>query len=112
MFAMTARVDAPAEEMKIVECDPPRLLAVTASTPGGQWHLRVALTEDDGRTLLTSRSRRRLERGGERRSWLGVYLDRLIAAETGGDVAAIDFERDYYPAMAAHYRAELAPPGG
>jgi len=27
-------------------------------------------------------------------------------------VAAIDFERDYYPAMAAHYRAELAAPGG
>ena len=32
------------------------------------------------------------------------YLDRLVAAETGGDLAAIDFERDYYPAM-----AELLP---
>ena len=43
------------------------------------------------------------------------YLDRLVAAETGGDVAAIDFERDYYPAMVEHYRAELAAnqaPGG
>jgi len=34
------------------------------------------------------------------------YLDRLVAAETGGDLTAIDFD-DYYPAFAAHYRAEL-----
>ena len=32
------------------------------------------------------------------------YLDRLVAAETGGDVDAVDFDRDYYPAMAAHFR--------
>ena len=30
----------------------------------------------------------------------------LVAAETGGDPATIDFERDYYPAMADHYRTE------
>ena len=35
------------------------------------------------------------------------YLDRLVAAETDGDVAAIDFERDYYPAMADYYRSRL-----
>ena len=34
------------------------------------------------------------------------YLDRLVAAETGGDPATVDFDRDYYPAMAEHYRAE------
>jgi hypothetical protein len=34
------------------------------------------------------------------------YLDRLVAAETGGDVAAIDFDRDYYPAMQEHYREQ------
>ncbi len=109
MFAMTAESDdAPAEEMKIVVCDPPRLLAVTASTPGGQWHLRVALTEDDGRTLLTF-TQPEIDPSEAESVGPGweFYLDRLIAAETGGDVAAIDFERDYYPAMAAHYRAEL-----
>src|SRR3954469_16179359 len=31
------------------------------------------------------------------------YLDRLGAVLIGGDVTAIDFDRDYYPAMAAHY---------
>jgi uncharacterized protein YndB with AHSA1/START domain len=115
MFAMTAESeDAPAEEMQIVECEPPRLLAVKASTPGGQWHLRVALTETDGRTLLTFTQPEidPTEAESVGPGW-EFYLDRLVAAETGGDVAAIDFERDYYPAMVEHYRAELAaPPGG
>lgn len=35
------------------------------------------------------------------------YLDRLVAAETGGDVGAIDFERDYFPAMQDFYRSLL-----
>ena len=35
------------------------------------------------------------------------YLDRMVAAEAGGDVAAIDFERDYFPAMADYYRSQL-----
>ena len=35
------------------------------------------------------------------------YLDRLVAAETGADVAAIDFD-DYYPAQSDHYRAMFA----
>ena len=32
------------------------------------------------------------------------YLDRLVAAETGGDPDAVDFARDYHPAMSGHYR--------
>ena len=31
------------------------------------------------------------------------YLDRLVAAETGGDVVAVDFA-EYHPADADHYR--------
>lgn len=31
------------------------------------------------------------------------YLDRLVAAETGGDPSAIDFDRDCYPALSDHY---------
>lgn len=33
------------------------------------------------------------------------YLDRLVAAETGGDVAAIEFDPDYYPGLGDAYRA-------
>jgi uncharacterized protein YndB with AHSA1/START domain len=114
MFAMTAEAeDAPAEEMQIVECEPPRLLAVKASAPDGQWHLRVALTESDGRTLLTFTQPEidPTEAESVGPGW-EFYLDRLVAAETGADVAGIDFERDYYPAMVEHYRAELAAPPG
>jgi len=114
MFAMTAESeDAPAEEMEIVECEPPRLLAVTASAPGGQWHLRVALSEEDGRTLLTFTQPHidPVEAESVGPGW-EFYLDRLVAAESGGEVAAIDFERDYYPAMVEHYRAALDAPGG
>ena len=32
------------------------------------------------------------------------YLDRLVAAETGGDVGSIVWD-DYYPGQADHYRA-------
>ena len=32
------------------------------------------------------------------------YLDRLVAAETGGDVAAVDFT-DYHPADSDYYRS-------
>jgi hypothetical protein len=81
--------------------------------PGGQWHLRVALSEADGRTLLTFTQPRldpaEAESVGPGREY---YLDRLAAAHAGKDVAAIDFERDYYPAMAPHYRAALDAPGG
>ena len=108
MFAMTAEGDGPAEEMEIVECDPPRLLAVKARTPGGQWHLRVALSETGGGTLLTF-TQPELDPAEAESVGPGweFYLDRLVAAETGADVAAIDFDRDYYPAMLEYYRAAL-----
>ncbi|MGS0686750.1 hypothetical protein ACVBEQ_16665 [Nakamurella sp. GG22] len=47
-------------------------------------------------------------RGGELGPGWEYYLDRLVAAETGGDVAGIDFDRDYYPAMVEYYRGQLA----
>lgn len=31
----------------------------------------------------------------------------MVAAESGGDLTAIDFD-DYYPALAAYYRDELS----
>jgi uncharacterized protein YndB with AHSA1/START domain len=99
--------DASYEEMEIRECDPPRRLAITSHVGEQRWYLDVDLTETGGVTTLAFS-----QPDVDPEDVLSVgpgwefYLDRLVAAETGGDLASIDFERDYYPAMADHYREQ------
>ena len=104
-FRMTAEAaDAPAERMFVDECDPPRRLAVHSSTDYGTWHLELDLEEADGGTTLTfAQQITDAETAGEIGPGWDYYLDRLVAAETGGDVAAIDFN-DYHPADKEYYR--------
>lgn len=109
-FRMTAEAaDAPEEDMEILECDPPRLLVVRAQTPSGPWPLVLALTHEDGVTELTF-TQTEIEPTEAESVGPGweYYLDRLVAAVTGGDVAAIDFDRDYYPWMVEHYKSQFA----
>ena len=103
-FRMTAEGDdVEAGEMTIRACEPPSALRVTT---GGAWgfSLDLDLVEVDGVTTLTF-----TQPGIDPAQAPSVgpgweyYLDRLVAAETGADLAAIDFDRDYYPAMAEHY---------
>ena len=108
MFRMTFEgQEPPGEEMEIRECDPPRRLAVTSHVGEHVWYLDVDLSEADGVTTLAFS-----QPDVDPEDSLSVgpgweyYLDRLVAAETGGDLAAIDFERDYYPAMADYYREQ------
>lgn len=93
--------------LDIRECRPPHRLAVTTYVGAQPWYLDADLSESDGVTTLSFSqpdvSREVVADVGP--GW-EYYLDRLVAAETGGDPAGIDFERDYYPAMAAHYLAE------
>ncbi|WP_182526553.1 SRPBCC family protein [Nocardioides dongkuii] len=109
-FRMTAEDGAPAEEMEIVECVPPHTLRVVSHVGEDRWSLELALAEADGVTTLTFAQPGidpvQAESVGP--GW-EYYLDRLGAAETGGEVAAIDFDRDYYPAMQEHYRAQATP---
>ncbi len=106
---MTAEAeDAPPMDVEIRECDPPRVLRVTSAlSEGEQWHLDVMLEEHGGGTTLTFEQPdidpAQAESVGP--GW-EYYLDRLAAALEGGDIAAVDFERDYYPAMSDHYRVE------
>lgn len=102
--------DMPAEVFAIEECEPPRTLVITSTIPyDGEntepWHLRLSLTEADGTTTFTFAqnvpSPEMAEGVGP--GW-DYYLDRLVAAEAGHDVAAIDFGA-YHPAMAPHYKA-------
>jgi uncharacterized protein YndB with AHSA1/START domain len=106
-FLMTAEGATEPEDMEIRECDPPRVLKVTAHAGEEHWDLDLLLEESDGVTVLTFAqpdidpvAAESIGPGWE------FYLDRLVAAETGGDVEAIDFDRDYYPAMQEHYRTK------
>jgi uncharacterized protein YndB with AHSA1/START domain len=108
MFRMGFEGDgAGEEEMEIRECDPPRRLAVTSHVGPYIWYLDVDLSEADGVTTLEF-SQPDLDHDDSLSVGPGweYYLDRLVAAETGGEVAALDFERDYYPAMLEHYREQ------
>ncbi|MCW2849124.1 MAG: hypothetical protein JWR90_3098 [Marmoricola sp.] len=106
-FEMTAEEGATPEPMEIRECTPPVTLKVTAHAGDFHWHLDLHLEESDGVTTLTF-TQPDLDPAHADSVGPGweYYLDRLVAAETGGDVAGVDFDRDYYPAMAEHYRVQ------
>ena len=110
-FYMTAEAaDAPEEKIFIDECHEPTRLVMRSARPDDHsevWSWQIDLAEADGVTTLTFAQEvvdvTLAESVGP--GW-DYYLDRMVAAETGGDPAAIDFD-DYYPEFAAHYRAEL-----
>jgi len=115
-FRMTAEgEDVPAETHQIEVCEPPRRLVTSSRTRADDtahadvvWHLEIDLTEDSGVTTLTFAQAMSdpdvAENVGP--GW-HYYLDRLVAAETGEDVGALDFD-DYYPALAEHYRSAFS----
>ncbi|WP_299052446.1 SRPBCC domain-containing protein [uncultured Nocardioides sp.] len=97
--------DVPAETMWIEECDPPHRLRLRSQVPGEDevWRIEVDLVEREGGTTL--RFAQDVPRPGFAESvgpgW-EYYLDRLVTAETGGDVDALDFDT-YYPALSGAY---------
>ncbi|MEJ7832250.1 MAG: SRPBCC domain-containing protein [Nocardioides sp.] len=113
-FRMTAEgEDCPAEIYHIDTCEAPHRLVVHSSSGEAAeadfvWRLELDLVEEAGVTTLTFAQMMSdpaiAESVGP--GW-DYYLDRLVAAATAGDVAAIDFD-DYYPAQAEHYRAEFS----
>jgi uncharacterized protein YndB with AHSA1/START domain len=107
MFQMNAEGDEAAESRcEIRTCEPPRHLLVHTLDEYGSWTLDLALAEDAGVTTLTMGQviddPAMVENTGP--GW-DYYLDRLVAAETGGDPGTIDFDRDYYPAQREYYQA-------
>ena len=108
LFRMNAEGDdVKPETFTIDDCDPPHRLALTSHVMGEQtvWHFVLELAEADGTTTLTfSQSVPDAEMAAGVGPGWEYYLDRLVAAETGADVGAIDFG-DYHPAQSDHYRA-------
>ncbi len=103
-FRMVAEGDDVSEQTyDIRACEPPHCLAVQMDYEGGSWELGLELAEHEGVTTLeftqVISDPTILESVGP--GW-EYYLDRLVAAETGGDPSSIDFERDYYPALSDH----------
>lgn len=107
LWRMGFEEGADEHQLDIRECRPPQRLAVTTYVGEQPWYLDADLTEKDGVTTL-SFSQPDVDHEGVPDIGPGweYYLDRLVAAEAGGDPATIDFERDYYPAMVEYYRAE------
>jgi uncharacterized protein YndB with AHSA1/START domain len=108
LFRMNAEGDDIAPEtFTIHECDPPRRISLTSQVVGQEdvFHFLIELTEVAGTTTLTfSQSVPDAQMAtGVGPGW-EYYLDRLVAAETGADVAALDFG-DYSPAQSDYYRA-------
>ena len=110
-FRMTAEgEDIEATETTIHECDAPRRLVVSwaAESPGGaRWHVELDLVEAAGVTTLTFAQRvPDLAMGRDVGPGWDYYLDRLVAAETGGDVATVAWPD--YEGMSGHYAALFA----
>jgi hypothetical protein len=107
-FATAEGEDAPAETFRIDACERPRRLAVHSLPSAGNvssWRVELDLSEEDGvTTLVFAMAMDDPELAASVGPGWDYYLDRLVAAEEGGDVAAIDFA-DYYPVFADHYRS-------
>ncbi|MGD9959274.1 SRPBCC family protein [Nocardioides sp.] len=107
LFHMNAEGDnVSSETFTINACEPPHRIVVT-STPEHDdniWHFELDLVERGGTTTLTfSQSVPNAElAAGVGPGW-DYYLDRLVAAESGVDVATVVWD-DYYPAQSVHYR--------
>lgn len=110
-FRMTAEGDDVGVEVyRIDVCEPPRRLRTRSQTPGDEfvWRLELDLAEEGGVTTLTfAQAMDDPELASSVGPGWDYYLDRLVAAEAGGDVASVDFD-DYYPRHGDHYRAEFS----
>jgi len=105
-LVMDAEDGAPAEDVEIVECEPPRSLVVrTGPDPEDPWELRLTVEPVDGGARLTlTQCLGDPDLAASVGPGWDYYLDRLVTAESGGDPDGIAFEPGYTPGLAEHYR--------
>ena len=75
----------------VVECDPPRKVAVIVASPDGDWPLSVELSEAEGVTTLVfvHRLAEPYDASSVGPGWQ-YYLDRLGAVLDGGEMPGMD----------------------
>lgn len=108
-ITMTAEQDAPRVPVHIMECVPNQALTLRLGEGPQAWVVSFYLDSDrharqPSTTLTlvqTFTAAETLEQAGP--GW-EYYLDRLVAAETGGDPEAIGFVPEYLPGLVGHYR--------
>ena len=111
LFRMNAEGDdIEPETFTIHECVPPRRIAADLAGRGRAERLPLPPRADRGRRHHDAHVQP-VRAGPGHGDGVGpgweYYLDRLVAAETGADVAGVDFG-DYYPAQSEYYRALFA----
>lgn len=109
-LTMTAEEGSPAMPLQVIECEAPERAAVRTGEGDDVWTLygevRPAHADEGGAVVALAQVIDDPEKASAVGPGWEYYLDRLVAAETGGDPEAIDFD-DYYPSMADYYRALL-----
>lgn len=112
-LTMTVEEGDPVDGVQVVECEAPALLVVRTGPDG--WLLTVRIEtlriegdDDDDEAIV---SLEQTISDAESASFIGpgwdFYLDRLVEAEAGRDPDALNFDPDYHPGLAGHYRALL-----
>ena len=105
---MTAEADAQPQPVEIRSCEPPHLLSLRFVVGDEDWLLDLELRETgDGTELSLVQTFAAPDSVADVGPGWEYYLDRLVAAETGGNPEAVDFFADYHPAMKPYY-ADLA----
>ena len=109
-FRMTAEGEgAGVEVYRIDTCDPPRRLVTRSQVPGTEflWRLELDLAEKAGVTTLTfAQAMDDAELAASVGPGWDYYLDRLVAAESGGDVTTVVW--DDYVLQGDYYRSAFA----
>ncbi|MGB3258053.1 MAG: SRPBCC family protein [Ornithinimicrobium sp.] len=102
-ISMTAESGAPTEQLRVIECDPPRKFLIETAGAGDPWRLQVELAEADGHTTMTFTQRLAdgLDAADLGPGW-EFYADRHDAALN--NAAMPDWSNDNYQAvLGPHY---------
>lgn len=110
-LTMTVEEGSPSMPLRIDECESPSRAAVSTGEGDDVWTLFGEVRQSDSAAGGAVVALSQIVDDPEKAAAVGpgweYYLDRLVAAETGGDPDAIDFY-DYYPSMAGYFRALFA----